>query len=314
MLHFMIIHRRHPIHRANSAIRGLSKCVFRHDLARVCLAGWVLLTLPVATATAAQNSHTDTSQLSYSFAVVPQFTPLKTEQIWRPILKAVEVASGVRLNLVVPTSIPAFEHALYAGKYDFAYMNPYHLLVAHAKQGYRPLLADISRQMHGIVVVRKRGSVDSVSALAGRRMAFPAPNAFAASLLVRAELEREFKIAVSPWYVVNHSSVYLDVALGLVPAGGGVLSTLRTEPEAIQNRLRIIYRTPGTPTHPIAVNPQLVSEKTTHRITLAFLQLMDSASGRRLLAAVPINQIGQVKYSRYKPLERLGLGKYATPE
>lgn len=307
----MMTNRRHPRHAAIAGAPALLRRLFARGRFRLYLTGLLSLSLPVA---ATETPAPDLTPPVYSFAVVPQFTPIKTEQIWRPILKTIEESSGIRLDLVVPTSIPAFEHALYEGKYDFAYMNPYHLLVAHAKQGYRPLLADISRQMHGIVVVRKHGPIDSIEALAGRRMAFPAPNAFAASLLVRAGLRREFKISVTPWYVVNHSSVYLDVAIGLVPAGGGVLSTLRKQPETIQNRLRILYRTPGTPTHPIAVNPRLVPEEATRRVVQAFLQLTHSASGRRLLAAIPIYQIGRVEYSRYKPLERLELGKFAAPE
>ncbi|AOU97496.1 hypothetical protein BI364_05475 [Acidihalobacter yilgarnensis] len=219
----------------------------------------------------------------------------------------------MRLKLVVPKNIPSFERALYAGHYDFAYMNPYHLLVAHRREGYRPLVADVSRQMHGIVVVRKSGPIHSVEALAGRRMAFPAPNAYAATLLVRAQLYRQFGVSVDPWYVVNHTSVYLDVALGLAPAGGGIITTLRLQPKAVQERLRIIYRTPGAPTHPIAVNPR-VPEAVIRRITQALLDLDDSVEGRRLLGAVPIGHIGRVEYSRYKPLETLNLPQYVVPD
>lgn len=249
----------------------------------------------------------------YSFAVVPQFTPERIQRTWRPLLAAVEQRSGVHLRLEVPRNIPEFERHLYAGAYDFAYMNPYHLIVAHRLQGYRPLVADISRRMHGIVVVRRNGPIDSIEALADRRMAFPAPHAFAATLLVRAQLHRRFGITVRPWYVVNHSSVYLDVALGLAPAGGGVLATLQLQPETVQQRLRVLYRTPGAPTHPIAVSPH-VPEPVVRRVTQALLDLANSAEGQALLAAVPIRQVGRVEFSRYKPLESLGLDAYAKAE
>lgn len=267
------------------------------------------LSAPVALAMEA-SPHTISPDQLFSFAVVPQYTPQKVRQIWQPILTAVEHASGIRLKLIVPPNIQSFEHDLYAGKYDFAYMNPYHLLIAHRQQDYRPILANAHRTLRGIIVVSKRGGIKRLSELSGLRMAFPAPDAFAASMLIRSELKLQYHISVIPWYVVNHSSVFMDVALGLAPAGGGVYATLQQQPRQIRQRLRVLYETPPMPTHPIAVDGHRVPPSVVHRVTDAFLGLKATREGRHLLAAVPFVEIEKTSYDRYRPLEALDLNQF----
>jgi hypothetical protein len=62
--------------------------------------------------------------------------------------------------------------------------------------------------------------IQTVAALNGKTVVFPAPNAFAASLLIRAHLAGQ-GIRIEPKYVQTHGSVYRAVALGDASAGGG---------------------------------------------------------------------------------------------
>ena len=249
------------------------------------------------------------SEIPLRFGVVPQFDARKIQAIWQPILTAVAEKSGVRLELVGSPSIPDFETQFDGGDFDFAYMNPYHLLKARQAQGYAPLLRDVGRTLYGIVVVRKDSPIHDVSELDGKTVAFPAPNALGASLIPRREFSETFKISIKPTYVRSHGSVYLNVVTGLADAGGGVQKTLQEQPANIRDALRIIYRTPQVAPHPIAYHPR-VSEEIRNKVMAAFLELGTTPEGRSLLEKVPMKQIGAASMSDYEPLEEMGLDKF----
>ena len=158
----------------------------------------------------------------YTFGVVPQFEARRIVEIWEPILDRVADAAGIDLTLMGSADIPAFERELATGKLDFAYMNPYHLVVAHDAAGYLPLVRDVGRTLFGIIVVHRDSSIQAPADLDGKTVAFPAPNALGASLLVRAELDRKFQVRITPRYVSSHTSVYLNVVTRQTDAGGGV--------------------------------------------------------------------------------------------
>lgn len=247
---------------------------------------------------------------AYDFGVVPQYPASQVHTIWEPILEAVSQRARVELDLAGSPDISGFERQLEAGCFDFAYMNPYHLIRAHQAQGYQPLLRDLDRSLFGILVVRADSDIEGPDDLDGRRLAMPAPNALGASLLLRAELVRQFGLVIEPWYVRRHSSVYVNVSLGLAAAGGGVQRTLDQQPQALREQLRVIHRTEAVPPHPVAVHPR-VPEAVQDRVLAAFLALGESDKGRALLAEIPIRRVGPAALVDYARVEELGLDAFA---
>lgn len=257
--------------------------------------------LPLANAVHAENS--------YSVGVVPQFEARRIAEIWQPILDEVSKQSGIRLRLKASSSIPVFEKQLSKGEFDFAYMNPYHAIVANKNKGYKPLLRDIGRRLFGIIVVKKDSTMQSISELDGKVVAFPAPNSLGAALIPRAEFARKFKIKVDEVYVQSHSSVYLNVLLSKVAAGGGVQKTLSQQPEKVRNQLRVLHRTVKVSPHPLAVHPR-VPKIIQEKIKAAFLELGNSEQGKKLLEKIPMKKIGVANIHDYSSLKKMGLDKY----
>jgi phosphonate transport system substrate-binding protein len=245
----------------------------------------------------------------YRFGVVPQFESRKLSQVWQPILRDLEQRTGLALEMVSLPTIPEFEKAFMRGAFDFAYMNPYHAMLAMRHQGYVPLVRDGRNQLFGILVVRRDSPVQEVRELAGREIAFPAPNAIGASLLMRADLESVHRIEVKPVYVQDHSSVYMNVALGLMPAGSGVMSTLTQQRPEIRDQLRVIYRTRGLASHPVTAHPR-VPEKDRERLRAAFLEMAGSSAGQAQLAEVPMQDLVGASEADYSDLAKWGLEKY----
>lgn len=221
-----------------------------------------------------------------TFGIAPQQSPSTLVRIWGPILREVGDEAGVKLVFKTAPDVSTFEKRLMKGEYDIAYMNPYHYIEAHKKQGYLPLLHARDRQLRGILVTRRDAPYHAIADLSGQALAFPAPAAFAASILVRAEFARQ-QVPITPKYVASHDSVYLDVARGLFPAGGGIMRTFNALSPTIRDQLHVIYVSRGYTPHAIAILPDIPAE-TAARIQAAFISLDKSTQGRQLLAPMEI--------------------------
>jgi len=261
----------------------------------------MLFLLPVATANANERK-------SYTIGVVPQYEQRKLFDIWQPIIMALEQELDFNLELIGSPKIPVFEKKFLAGEYDFAYMNPYHLLKANESQGYIPLVRD-TRQLKGILVVKKDSPYQQVSDLDKKIIAFPSPNALGASLLMRADLNTLLQLEFFPRYVQTHSSVYLNVALGQTAAGGGVLGTLKQQPPELRERLRVIYETRGMNPHPLSAHPR-VPEADREAFQRAWLKLAATTGGKQLMSRIPMPQPVKAELQDYDAMHAWGLDDF----
>lgn len=275
----------------------------RRVVGRVALAALLLLALAVG---AAQE------RPRYTLSVVPQFPRLVLYDDWQPLLTYLSETVGVDFELHIADTIPAFETEFLAGRPDFAFLNPYHEVMAMRAQGYLPLVSDGSRQLKGILVVRADSPVASVRELDGQAIAFPAPNAFGASLYMRALLAEQEGIAIEPVYVETHANAYRHTLLRRTAAGGGVMNTLVKEDDAFRAQLRVLYETPGVTPHPLAAHPR-VPEAVREAVIEALLALAGSPEGRERLRRVQLTEPIRVDYDRdYRGLEELNLEAYVV--
>ncbi len=251
--------------------------------ARLLIYSLLVTSILVANSGAYSSEKSD----SYTFGVVPQFEQRKLFSTWKPILDELNRSTGLMFVLSGSPKIPVFEKRFIRGEFDFAYMNPYHVLKAHASQGYIPLVRDGENPLHGILVVSKNSPIKTITELKGATIAFPSPNALGASLLMRADLQRLHGITVIPRYVQTHSSVYLHVLQNLTAAGGGVARTLDTQPLAVKDGLKIIYTTRPMAPHPIVAHPR-VAEGHRKQVQQALLNMAKTPSGQALLAKIPL--------------------------
>lgn len=245
----------------------------------------------------------------YTVGIVPQFDARKIRKIWLPILRQVEADTGYKFVLRGSPTIPRFEREFNNGEFDFAYMNPYHVLLANKSQGYIPLVRDVGRTLHGVLVVKKDSPIKGLQDLDGKKVAFPAPNALGASLLIRADLQDIYKVQIEPLYVKTHSSVYLNVILGTTAAGGGVQKTLNQQSPDLKSNLRVMYKTREVNPHPFSVHPR-VPEPVRKAVQNALLKMGQTAEGKKLLSKIPVKNIGVSTMEDYQSLGGMGLERY----
>jgi len=246
---------------------------------------------------------------TYTIGVVPQFEAQTLYNIWQPILDRLHAKTGLNFNYQGSPSIPAFEKDVRAGKFDFAYMNPYQLLKSQQSSAYQPLIKDLERQLYGVLVVRKDSNITNVRQLDQKIVAFPSANALGASLLLRAEIAQKYNIKLIPRYVKTHNSVYFNVYLKQATAGGGVQKTFHQQKSNIRNQLRILFQTQKVTPHPFTAHPR-VPNKIQQRIKNAFLEMGETQYDRHILSKIPITKIGRASLTDYEALKHLHLEKF----
>ncbi len=244
------------------------------NVLRTTLLAWLCVGLPAI----AQQS----APKPLEIGIVPQQTASRLAEDWGPLLAEISRRSGIALVFRTAPNIPAFEERLGKGDYDLAYMNPYHYVVFHGAAGYRAFDKEQDRKIKGILVVKKTSPYRKPADRAGKTVVFPAPAAFAASILPQAEFGR-LKIPIDAKFVASHDSVYRAVASGLQEAGGGIQRTFEATPAEVRDALRVLAETPAYTPHAFAAHPRVPPEILA-RVLAAMRSLGDDEAGRHLLA------------------------------
>lgn len=266
----------------------------------ISLLAGLLLVMPVAAQADGEAPPT------FSFGFVPQQAPSKLLKSWGPVLKLLQAQTGYRFVFRTAPDIPTFEKRLAAGEYDFAYMNPYHFTVFNrGDDGYQAVAKAKDKLIKGILVVRHDSPLSTLADLDSATLAFPAPAAFAASVLPRAHLEAQ-AIEFHAQYVSSHDSVYKGVARGLYPAGGGVIRTLKASDPLVREQLRVLWTTPGYTPHAIAVHPRIARDAV-EAVRQALTTMADSEAGAAGLKGLKVSGFAAAKNTDWDDVRALNI-------
>lgn len=277
---------------------------FVNDVLRRCSTVLAAVALSVAATSAGAES--------YVLARAPQSTAIKLVDDWTPFLDRLSRDAGVTITLKVYESRQTFEGDLFGGAPDFAFMNPYYAVLAKKRLGYVALVRDSAKPLSGIIVVRKDSAIATVQDLEGKTIAFPDPNAMGASLYPRAILVGDLGLSFQTQYVGAHENVYRAVFRRQADAGGGVNSTLASEPEELRSQLKVIWKTPDLAPHPLIAHPR-IPESIREKVKMAILNMANDADGQALLESVKLTKPVEVDFTRdYGHIEELGLEKYTV--
>lgn len=241
---------------------------------------------------------------TYLVSAVPHKVPTTHIEDWLPVVRRLEKDSGVCLRLHVPNSIGGFGEHLLQGKPDFAYMNPLLMVRAHQSHGYIPLLRNGEEPLVGVLVSRADRTPRDIKELDGQTIAFPSPDSFAASVLMRTLLERD-GVSFKPLYLNSHEAVYRAVLMGDVAAGGGITTSLGREPARVRESLTVIKTTLPTAPHPLAVHPR-VPVDVRRKVVAALMTMSNDDAGKDNLRRIGLTTPVAADYGRdYQALEAM---------
>ena len=246
-----------------------------------------------------------------TISVVPQLSATDIHSNYKPILKALGARMSICFKLTQAQSIPNFEANLKQSNYDYAFMNPYHQVMNEKR--YIPLITDNKRMLSGIIVTRKGGPIKNIYDINNRELLLPSPNAFAASLLIRAYLS-ERGIHYKPIYVKTHQNVYRGVIVNNNTAGGGVNNTLLREPDNIKPELSIVFETLGFTAHALSASTS-ISRDERNEFQMEFVRLGQDKELLPYLKEIQIPAPRKASYEKdYKDLKKLKLEKYVETQ
>lgn len=239
------------------------------------------------------------------FGVVPQQSPSTVLKNWSAF--ATKMSELTQLKWVIKTapSISEFERRCLEGRYDVAYMNPYHYTVFAKKPGYRAFARQAQKRIKGILVVQKEDPAKSIDDLRGYAAAFPSPAAFAASLLTQATLKQK-KIPISVNFSNSHDSVYKNVATGIQQVGGGVMRTWRSTKAEFRDKLRILWTSPTYTPHAFAYHPRL-SDSLRQRLSSAVQTLSKSSRDPSVFDPIRFKGLEEAKDQDWDDVRALGI-------
>jgi phosphonate transport system substrate-binding protein len=150
--------------------------------------------------------------------------------------------------------------------------------------GYQAIAKARDKQIKGIIVVAKNSGINNLQDLQKSTLAFPAPGAFAATMLTQAALHKQ-DVNFTPKYVSSHDSVYRSVAKGIYPAGGGIIRTFNNVAPEIRSQLNILLTTKGYTPHAIATHPRMTAANN-HKLQQALLAMDQQIAGKALLKSI----------------------------
>ncbi|GAA0846246.1 phosphate/phosphite/phosphonate ABC transporter substrate-binding protein [Marinobacter szutsaonensis] len=266
----------------------------------------LLVALAVTSGAASAQASNDIREARVlTFGIVPQESASRLADQWTPLMRYLSDRMGVPVRFMTAPDIPTFEQRVLDGHYDIAYMNPYHYVEFSQTPGYRAIVREGDKRIRGLVVVPETMAAENLEDLEGKTIAFPAPAAFAATILVRAELER-LGINYQPRFVGSHESVYLNVSKGLAAAGGGIERTFNSALKEGLSGVRVLWRSEGFTPHAFAAHPNL-DDRRKEAVRDLLIGLADSDEGRALLARANLGRLTPAEDSDWNDIRALGL-------
>lgn len=233
----------------------------------------------------------------YSFGFPPVQSAVELAKRWTPIMQYLTEKTGVPIRFQTAKDIETFQQQMRDGAYDFAFVHPMHYLRFHKLAGYNAFAGEKDGETVGLIITRKNANITQVSQLQGQTLAFPSPNAAAATLTPMQFLKIK-DITVVPKYVNSLDSVYLSVAKGLFVAGGGEGRTLSAISPDIRDQLQILWSADPTPSFIFSAHPRVPPEVVS-KVQTAMDDMDKSKQGMDLLKAIKFKGIDKTRDSDY---------------
>jgi len=245
----------------------------------------VLLAAPIAVLAHPHNGE------PILFGIAPQQEPEKVREMWRPFFSYLEREVGYKFAFETASSIEEFQQRVLEGRYDIWWGNPLTYVQASKRLGYVAIARDTTR-IAGLLVTLKEDGAKSPKDLAGKKIAYAAPDAIGGTLLVQALIARAGVAPdqVETMYTGSHQAAYQAVLDGKAMAAGGVPRSFNALDPAQREKLVVLAKTEEVAPQPFAVHPRLFRGYVT-KIQRALLKLNWTPEGKDILSSIQYKEI-----------------------
>ena len=242
----------------------------------------------------------------YVLAIHPLHNPARLFEVYGPLVDHLNrQIPALTFALEASRNYEEFERKLSQRQVAFALPNPYQTLKA-MDHGYRVIakMGD-DAQFRGLLLVRRDGGITQVNDLRGRKVAYPAATALAATLLPQAFLHSQgldVNRDIENVYVGSQESSILNVYLGRVAAAATWTQPWqafqKTHP-AQAGELVVQWETAPLINNSVVVRDD-VPTATADRVAQELASLHTTPQGRALLAAMELTRFERADDARYQ--------------
>jgi phosphonate transport system substrate-binding protein len=242
----------------------------------------------------------------YVFAVHPLHNPVRLFEVYGPVVDYLgRHIAGSRFRLEASRNYGEFEKKLYGRLVAFALPNPYQTLEA-LRHGYHVIakMAD-DHKFTGIILVRRDSGIRQVADLKGKKVAYPAPTALAATMMPQYYLQThglDVNRDIENLYVGSQESSIMNVYLGNVAAAATwplPWESFQREQPGKARELAVQWQT-----EPLINNSVVARDDVPDELAQEVARLLDtlhsSEEGRAILARMPLSRFEPADDARYQ--------------
>lgn len=184
----------------------------------------------------------------YTFGIFPYLPLVKLEGTFAPLALELSKALGRAVHYSSAATFEKFSCRLKDAEFDIAYIQPFDYVRIAAPAGYLPV-AKRRTPLFALFVVKRENAFKGLHDLKGATVVFP-PEESAMAYLGKAALienglrpERDMTVR----YAKEHHSCLQQVAVGEAAACVTSEASLRAFDRALQEKLRVLEKTPDIP-------------------------------------------------------------------
>lgn len=287
-------------------------------LKRVLLFRWTLL-LAVLLLGGCQSEDVDTGprysdsskvegDKVYILGVHPLHNPSKLLSIYGPLADYLSTQlPGIQVQVEASKNYPAYDEKIEQEKFDFILPNPYQTL--KALDNFYAVINQVGESdlFRGLILVRKDGEIKRVKDLTGKKIAYPAPTALAATMMPQLYLQNKGLDLknTQTLYVGSQESSIMNVYLEHTSASATWtipwLDLQQNQPE-IADKLKVAWRTHQLPNNSFMYHRNKVPLEVALKVQASLANLHTHINGQALLKKMNVKQVFIAENQTYKPV------------
>jgi len=189
-------------------------------------------------------------------------------------------------------------------RYDIIFTAPHLYYIAQRQAAYNVIVRVAAPDMKAVIVVAKDSSITKLLDLKGKTLSTTDPLALA-TLMVKAHLDKSginSEKDLSLIYTPSHNASLISAYKGITEAGSLMMPPFKRAKKEIQQSMRVLSVTDGSPHMPIAVSAAL-DKKLAKKIKNVLLQLKSNDKGKALLKHLRWPGFVSVKSQEYDKLK-----------
>lgn len=251
----------------------------------------------------------------YVFGVHPQRNPKKLRAVFGPLVNYLNThVQGAHFVFEASRNFTVFDQKLAERQFDFVLPNPYGTIKG-IKSGYRVFgKMGNDNDLRGLFIVRRDSTIRTVADLRGQTLGFPAPTAFAATLMAKYFLHTHglnVNRDIQSLYVGSMESSLMNVYQRNVAAGTvyppAWRSFSRDQPQ-VAAELKVMWQTEAMPDNSLMARDDMPQELVDN-VAQALFSMQTNDEGRAVLARMDLSMFKPAGNESYAPV-RAFIRKY----